>query len=454
MNASASPVSVSQPEAPQSDGFFVNRDFALLWLGQSASILGDFIFNTTLVVWIAAAIARGQSWAPLAVSGVFIAASAPAILLAPLAGALVDRVSKRAAMLGAYAVSMLVTLALIPATGLFGLGALFGVAPSTTRTLGAIYIAVATLAVCSQFSQPASLALIGAIVPEPARPRAMGFLQGAVSLAMLIGPAIAAPLLLAFGAQWALLIDAASFAIGLTALAALRPGTTTANTDERAQTSLGREIGEGVGFLFRSRILRTLTLVTGVAMLGAGALNALDVFFTTRNLHTPLALYGLLNTALGVGLIAGAVLAGALAQRIGLARMSWLSTIAVGLLVIVYARLDSFGTAAVALFFTGVPLAALDVVGGPLLLRETPERLVGRVASLITPISTVATLAGAALAGYLDSSVLSGFTARLGGMTFGPVDTIFCVAGALILVSGVYAMLGLRGADKRAVRQS
>jgi hypothetical protein len=39
-------------------------------------------------------------------------------------------------------------------------------------------------------------------------------------------------------------------------------------------------------------------------------------------------------------------------------------------------------------------------------------------------------------------------------MTFGPVDTIFCVAGALILASGVYAMLGLRGADRRAVQTS
>jgi hypothetical protein len=38
-------------------------------------------------------------------------------------------------------------------------------------------------------------------------------------------------------------------------------------------------------------------------------------------------------------------------------------------------------------------------------------------------------------------------------MTFGPVDTIFCVAGALILVSGVYAMLGLRGADRRVQSQ-
>jgi len=94
------------------------------------------------------------------------------------------------------------------------------------------------------------------------------------------------------------------------------------------------------------------------------------------------------------------------------------------------------------------------VVGGPLLLRETPERLIGRVSSLITPISVGATLAGAALAGYLDSGMLRDFSARALGMTFGPVDTIYCAAGALILGSGVYAMIGLRGADARDQRAS
>jgi MFS family permease len=161
----------------------------------------------------------------------------------------------------------------------------------------------------------------------------------------------------------------------------------------------------------------------------------------------------LLSTVFGVGLIAGAVAAGVLAQRIGLARTLWISTILVGALVIVYSRLTSFGAASVALVIMGIPLAALDVAGGPLLLRETPERLVGRVASLLTPLNTGATLIGAALAGYLDSSLLQHFSAHLFGMTFGPVDTIFCVAGALILVSGAYAMIGLRGVDRSPERR-
>ena len=49
---------------------FINRDFAYLWCGQAISKLGDVVFNSTLVFWIATSIAQNQSWAPLAVSGV------------------------------------------------------------------------------------------------------------------------------------------------------------------------------------------------------------------------------------------------------------------------------------------------------------------------------------------------------------------------------------------------
>ena len=52
----------------------INRDFAKLWYGQAVSRVGDFVFDTTLVLWIATKLGKGRSWAPAAVSGVLIAA--------------------------------------------------------------------------------------------------------------------------------------------------------------------------------------------------------------------------------------------------------------------------------------------------------------------------------------------------------------------------------------------
>ena len=47
-----------------------NRNFVLLWLGQAISRLGDTVFDFTLLLWIAAVLARQKPWAPLASSGI------------------------------------------------------------------------------------------------------------------------------------------------------------------------------------------------------------------------------------------------------------------------------------------------------------------------------------------------------------------------------------------------
>jgi MFS family permease len=79
-------------------GFWINRDFALLWGGQTVSQFGDYIFYTTLVLWIAA-LAGGRSWGPLAVSGVLLASSLLPIAIRPFAGVFVDRWDTRRTML-------------------------------------------------------------------------------------------------------------------------------------------------------------------------------------------------------------------------------------------------------------------------------------------------------------------------------------------------------------------
>lgn len=104
----------------------INRQFALLWSGQSISYLGDYVFDTTLLLWIAASIARGQSWGPLAVSGLLAATALPALLIGPIAGVFVDRWDKRRTMLWADALrAALVALLLLGAGVLVVLGGVY-----------------------------------------------------------------------------------------------------------------------------------------------------------------------------------------------------------------------------------------------------------------------------------------------------------------------------------------
>ena len=423
----------------------INRNFALLWSGQTISMLGDFIFNTTLVVWVAVVLTRGQPWTPLAVSGIFLASSLPTILLGPVAGVFVDRWNKRLALAWASflpAICIALLLVQVSITSGRQLGLLW--------QLGIIYLVVFLVNSCAQVSRPAWLALTGKIISQGEQAQAMGLDQASASLAMLIGPALAPPLLLAFGSQWALLIDLLSFLLSALTILLIRTP-----QDERGQTRPERapflaEFRAGADFLFKSPLLRTMLVLSIIAWLGGGALAALDIFFVTQNLHTPPALYGVLDTALGVGTILGALLAGALGERLGLTRVLWGSVLALGAGILIYARLTSFVPALVLIFFVGIPFAMLSVVSGPLLLRATPQALLGRVSALFNPFSTLATFIGAAAAGAIASALTGHFHRIFLGLAFGPVDTIFLGAGLLLLIGGLYAMLNLRHTDATA----
>src|SRR5260221_11106425 len=66
---------------PTSKGLLINRNFALLAIGQAISNMGDFVYSTTLLVWVFV-----LTHSAAAVSGGLIAHYAPVFLPGPRAG--------------------------------------------------------------------------------------------------------------------------------------------------------------------------------------------------------------------------------------------------------------------------------------------------------------------------------------------------------------------------------
>src|SRR5215469_7998414 len=260
----------------------INRDFALLWSGQAISILGDLIFTTTITIWVGIVLARGQSWGALAVSGTLVAAALPPLLLAPLAGVLVDRCNKRQLMIAMDAVR---------AAAIFGLLALPLVGSRQWSPLAQWLLVcgvVLLVSCCEQFFRPSMTALINDLVPPPLQPRAIGLGQVSLSLAAIVGPPLATVVLFGAGLQWALLFNALSFLISCFSVLAIQPVTHIHEMgDHTPQHRFIHEFGTGVRFFFGNRKLRTLTVALVIALFGAGAFQALDLFFNTRNLHAP-----------------------------------------------------------------------------------------------------------------------------------------------------------------------
>jgi len=432
--------------ASKKPGLLINRSFARLWTGQSFSVFGDLIFDMTLLVWVAV-LTRGQPWSPLAISGLLVAAAVPNLLLGPIAGVFVDRWDKRQTMLWMDALRAALVGLLVLASNVVPLPFLPGGRLSLGEQLGAIFGVVLLVSVCSQFFNPSRFALIGDVVEPDHQPKAAGLTQASQSIAMLLGPAIAPPLYLVAGVEWALLMNALSFVASFVLVLGVRSPQAARSIAPGERGHFLREFREGWRFTLSNRFSSTILLSLAIVMFGASAFNALDILFALQRLHAPIALYGLLATAMGLGILGGAILSGLFAKRIGLMRLFTLCLLLIGVCILFYSRMTNFWLALPLMFFAGFFQAGLNVAAGPLLLRVTPRELLGRVKSIFDPTTALVTLLGTALVGYLAGAVLQGFHAALLGLSFGPIDTLFTASAVIVLLGAIYTAIRLGFSD-------
>lgn len=417
-----------------------NKNWRWLWLGQSASVTGDMVFTVTVTLWIATRLARTSSgaiapWAPAAVSGALIAVAVPALLVGPFAGVWVDRWDRRATMLMADAVRCVLIAGLLVLP-------LAGHRIPASAQLAVLYAVLVAAGCGAQFFNPARLAVIGSIVTETQQPIACSQLQAMASLAQVIGPPIAAGLIIS-GVQWALIIDAASFAVSFWCVRAIRMPSRTADS-RPPRASFSSEFRAGLGYFAHSPVMRGLAAGVMITMLGAGALNAIVVFFIPHNLHVSAAWLGTTSGTIGAGAVAGALAVGVLAGRAGLGRLLWLSLIAGGVALIGLSRCTTLIPALGACLLLGVAVGMINAVAGPLMLRITPMELIGRVSAIFSPLLQCSLLVSMALTGALASTVLARFHTVIAGVTFGPYDTIIGISGLMFLTAGLALISPMR----------
>ncbi|MGY0235799.1 MFS transporter [Longispora urticae] len=421
----------------------INRNHTWLWVGRAVSTLGDVVFDATVLLWVATVLLADRPSAPLVSGAVLAVVAGTVVLVGPVAGALVDRwPDKRRTMLRADLLR----------AGLIGALTLVAALPDGTVPLpvllGLIGVLVAASTAVAQFFNAARFVLLGDVVPTDQRGRAAGHHQAVVASAALVGPPLAGPLLFAAGPQWALAANAASFLVSYAAIRAVRVAPTAAVPAARRRPSWRREYLAGLRFVARDRILRTVLLTRTVAVVGAGAVTALDVYFVAENLHAePRIWYGVLSAVLGVGALAGGLVGGRCADRYGPARVYTAAVLANGALLLGYSRADAIGPALVLAFCESLTVGVLASAAMPLFQRLVPRDHQGRVSAVLTLSYHLPALVSASLASLLVSTVLRDPHLAVAGVHLGRIDTVFGVSAVLVLAAGGYAARSLRAAD-------
>src|SRR5437773_1630237 len=195
----------------------------------------------------------------------------------------------------------------------------------------------------------------------------------------------------------------------------------------------------------RTRAAGLAEATTSAAGIIGPPIAAVNVFFVTRDLHASSGLFGIAETAMGVGFIIGALAAGRMVRWIGARALTWSGLLATGVLAAGYALQRSFPAGLIMLAIYAIPIAMLNTAVAPLLLDVAPREYLGRVMAVFMPVNQFASMLSVVISGWLISTVLRSFRASFAGITLNSVSLIFIVAGGLIFASGVRAFAALPG---------
>jgi predicted MFS family arabinose efflux permease len=273
------------PHLPESLDVLRDGAFRRLLGAAAVSWFGDRMVTVALAF---AVLAIDDSASAI---GIVLAARSAALLASLLLGGVVaDRVSRRTVMVLAD-VSRLATQGLLAALVITGEAEVWTVALLSALT-----------GVASGFFNPASTGLLPAIVPPERLQQANGVRATAMSAGEIGGPVLAGVLVAAFGAGWALAVDAATF--GASAL--LLTGVRVPARAQRAATSFREDLREGWATFSGTTWVWTFVVWASFANVTWGAWSVLGPLVAERELGGAAA-WGAINAALGVGALLGAL---------------------------------------------------------------------------------------------------------------------------------------------------
>jgi MFS family permease len=382
--------------------------FWRLWSASALSNLADGLVKIAMPL-----VAVTVTDSPVLIAGVAFAVMLPWLLFALPAGALADRVDRRVAMVTA-------NLARAAAVAVLAVAVALGLA-SSVAAIWVLYLVALLLGTAETMYDTCAQSILPQVVPRDRLPRANGRLIAAELTANeFVGPPLGG-VLVAAGVALAFATPAALWAAAVGALLLLRGGFAVPREEP---TTLRADVTEGLRYLWRHRLLRTLAAMTGLFNFATNATFAVFVLHAVgpgSAMGLTEAAYGLLFATIAGGSLIGALLADPLIRRLGRPRSLALGILGGVATVGTPALTTNWLVIAIAFLAGGVTNSLWNVVAVSLRQRITPDRILGRINSSYRLVAWGTRPLGAAAGGLLGE--LLGLRA------------VFAIAAALILAS-------------------
>ena len=392
------------------------RNFALLWLGDLVSLIGDWLLIVALPFYI-----YQRTGSVLATGTMFIMEILPRLFLGSLAGVFVDRWNRRKTMIVADIARALILLPLLLV--------------HSNTWLWVIYLVAFFQTVFSQFFGPAEAALIPLLVDEQNLITANSLNSLSEELTRLIGPTLGGFLFAAYGLNSVVYLDSLSYAFSAVMILLIAtPHIAESKTDvsHAAATSknIWQEWLEGLRLMRKDRLIAALFIIVGIAMIGEGTGRTVFVPFFSLITRGNAFAFGWIITAQGAGGIIGALLIGRASKVVSPVRLVALGGVLSGLASMVETTFRTLPVILILSPLIGNGVVFFFVSVYTLLQKSVTDAFRGRVFGAYSTNNTLLLLIGL--------SVSSGFASQLG------VISMMYAMGAFYFLAGVVALWLLR----------
>lgn len=381
-----------------------HTDFRLYFLGQSASMVGRWVQQIGLS-WLIFRI----SGSPMLLGAVFFLTQAPALVLAPLAGAWADRYDRRRIVL---IVQALMALQAFLFSALYYLGKI---------DESYVLLMAVSLGVLNSIDVPARLSMVGQLIPDPADlSNAIALNAFVTNCARFIGPSIGG-LLLEFASEGAcFLVTGVTFFLAFFAVLFAKTSSRVLRKEEE-----NGGLSEGIRYAAHDIAIRNLVGNVGVTNLMTACYIALMPAFVEDVYASSPRLVGYMLGAAGIGALLGAAVLASRRSTTGMTGMVRAACVVGPIALFAFAWTDVLMMGLFLLSCVGLCVVITNAATNTILQVIAPDRLRGRVLAL-----HVSATQGMAAVGGLSAGALAEL--------LGAASTI-AISAAMLLAWGGYA---------------
>jgi len=380
---------------PESLRALRHRNYQLFFAGQLISLIGTWM-DQVAEAWLVYRLTGSA----LLLGTVAFASQIPVFLLAPIGGALADRVDRRKILIFTQSAMMFLTFILAWVT------------LSHRVKIWQVVTLAALTGVVNAIDLPARQAFVVDMVSRADLVNAIALNSSMFNGARVVGPALAGIVVAAIGEGWCFFANGISFLAVIAGLAMMKID----RPRMAIQGSPLENIIEGFKFVGKSGPVRALMLLLGLVSFTAMPYAVLMPLFADKVLHGGAQALGLLMGCSGVGALCGAL---TLAMRKSLKGLSlWVavSCAGFGLVLLVFSFSRWLWLSAVLLVPAGFCMMIQMASSNTLIQSMVPDRLRGRVMSVYAMTFMGMAPLGALLAGSLAHKLGAPLTVGIGGV--------------------------------------